>query len=485
MANRPNVVLICVDQWRGDCLGVDGHPLLATPHLDSLAIRGARFRHAYSATPTCVPARATLYTGSEPIRHGRVGYLDRVPWDYPVTMAGEFSAHGYQTQAIGKMHVYPERNLLGFHHVLLHDGYLHAARLRHRPFAFIDDYLPWLRAKAGSDAAADYVDNGLNCNSVVARPWDKAEWLHPTTWVATHGIDFLYRRDPAKPFFLYLSFHRPHPPYDPPTWAFEQYLDTPPYRPVVGDWFDAYEEWAQDHRHDAHVARFPARTLHRARAGYYGHMAHIEMQINRFWEALAEFGLADNTYFCFVSDHGEMLGDHHLFRKGYPYEGSARIPFILSGPTDSGIVPGIVRDEVVELRDVLPTLLDCAGLPVPDQVDGRSVLGLARGETSPWREWLHGEHTLFGQSVQWITNGREKYIWMSGSGREQLFDLDSDPGEEHDLSREPASADRVERWRSVLTEELRDREERFVEDGKLAIGRPVYPVLRHLREKVS
>src|SRR5690606_22893619 len=102
-------------------------------------------------------------------------------------------------------------------------------------------------------------------------------------------------------------------------------------------------------------------------------------------------------YVCFVADHGEMLGEHHLFRKGFPYEGSARIPFLLAGP---GLGPGIVRDEVVELRDVMPTLLDLAGLPIPDQVEGRSVAPLARGQrVDGWRPYLHGEHTLLGQSL--------------------------------------------------------------------------------------
>ena len=106
----------------------------------------------------------------------------------------------------------------------------------------------------------------------------------------------------------------------------------------------------------------------------------------------------DTTYICFTSDHGEMMGDHHLFRKGYPYEGSARVPLILRGPRDSGIRRQAVRNEVVELRDIMPTLLDCAGLPIPASVEGRSVLPLARGEAPDWRPYLHGEHTILGQS---------------------------------------------------------------------------------------
>ena len=192
MADRPNVVLICVDQWRGDCLSIDGHPVVQTPYLDGWALDGARFARAYSATPTCVPARAALYTGLSQRRHGRVGYQDGVPWDYPVTIASEFTRHGYQTEAIGKLHVYPERSQMGFQHVVLHDGFLHYARAHHADHDRVDDYLPWLRQQLGRDA--DYFDHGVNCNSVVARPWDKPEHTHPTNFVVTQGIDFLRRR---------------------------------------------------------------------------------------------------------------------------------------------------------------------------------------------------------------------------------------------------------------------------------------------------
>jgi len=107
MPDRPNIVLIMADQWRGDCLSVYGHPTVFTPYLDQLAGRGVRFTRAYSATPTCIPARAGLYTGQSPRTHGRVGYRDGVPWNYPVTLAGEFTRHGYQTEAVGKMHPRP------------------------------------------------------------------------------------------------------------------------------------------------------------------------------------------------------------------------------------------------------------------------------------------------------------------------------------------------------------------------------------------
>ena len=480
MSERPNIVLITVDQWRGDCLSVDGHPVVHTPYLDQLALGGARFGRAYTATPSCIPARASLLTGMRPRTHGRVGYRDGVPWNYAVTIAGEFTRHGYQTQAVGKMHVYPERSQMGFQNVILHDGFLHHARRCIPNLDLIDDYMPWLRQQLGRDA--DYFDHGVNCNSYVARPWDKPEYVHPTNYVVTQGIDFLRRRDPRKPFFLFLSFHRPHPPYDPPAWAFEQYLDAEMPDVPVGDWTDLFAPYANPFKPDCLAGEIPPRVLRRARAGYYGHMTHIDHQLNRFLEVLNEYGQYHNTYFCFVSDHGEMMGDHHLFRKVLAYEGSARVPMVIKGPAESGIAAGAVHDHIVELGDVMPTLLDCAGLPIPETVEGQSLLPIMRGERVTWRPYLHGEHTLQKQSMQWVTDGHQKYIWFSGSGREQLFDLDADPQELHDLAAEPSAAGRLADWRQALIRELAGREEGFTDGQQLIVGRPVRPCLSHLTQ---
>lgn len=476
---RPNVVLICTDQWRGDCLSIDGHPVVRTPYLDQLASHGAHFTRAYSATPSCVPARVALMTGLSQGTHRRVGYRDGVDFDIETTLPGEFARHGYHTQAIGKMHTHPARGRIGFDDILLHDGFLHFARKRERSPDWYDDYLPWLRQQAGQDAAADYFDHGINCNSVVARPWDKEERLHPTNWVVSQATQWLYRRDPTVPFFLYLSFHRPHPPYDPPEWAFEQYRDVP-YDPPVGDWWEDFSPYRNDHDPTSPCAVYDEATKARARAGYYGHISHIDQQINRFIETLAEFGVGDNTYVMFVSDHGELMGDHNLYRKSLPYEGSARIPFILRGPSDSGIQPGITSDEIVELRDVMPTLLDCAGLPVPDSVEGRSVLPAARGAESARREYLHGEHLFVGsQSVQWITTDRFKYVWLSRDGVEHLFDLANDRTETRNLAGDPRYAGDLEHCRSLLVRELRGREEGFVREDKLIPGQSPVAVLTH------
>jgi arylsulfatase A-like enzyme len=468
---RPNVVLITVDQWRGDALGSAGHPFASTPHLDQLAGSGVRFDRAYAATPSCIPARASLYTGLSQTSTRRVGYRDGESWNYPVTIASEFTSAGFQTQAIGKLHVYPERSQMGFQNVILHDSYLHFARKKPRDLTLVDDYLVWLRERTG-DPRADYFDNGVNCNSQIARPWDKDESLHPTTWLVTEAIDFLRRRDPSKPFFLYLGFHRPHPPYDPPNWAFEQYLDIEMPDPPVGRWaHDVLGPYNDGWRADPTVAQLSGPQLRRARAGYFGHITHIDLQINRLLEVFDEYGLRFNTVFAFVSDHGEMLGDHNAYRKSLPYEGSAHIPWIVTGP---GIPSGVVcQDNVVELRDVMPTLLRTAGVPLPNGLDGADALSVVRDSGAAWRTHLHGEHTFADQSVHYICDDTWKYVWWSGTGREQLFDLKSDPQELKDLH-EPLL---VEDYRRKLVAALANRPEGFVEGEKLVCGKKIGPIL--------
>lgn len=482
--SRPNVVLIVVDQWRGDCLGIQGHPVVETPYLDLFANNGCMFDCAYTATPTCIAARAALLTGLSQKTHGRIGYKDGVNWNYPTSIAKSFSEQGYQTHCVGKMHVHPSRNNFGFDSVDLHDGYLHFGRDRTKEdLERNDDYLPWLRERDRHES--DYFDQGTSCNGYTPHPWDKEEMLHPSAWITTRGGDFMRRQDPTRPFFLKLSFHRPHPPLDPPRWAYEQYMGQDIPAPVVGDWADDLMGDAYNENNPLHPPkRWPADRIKRIRAAYYGQLTFIDHQINRFVELLQEYGHHGNTVFCFVSDHGDMLGDHNIYAKSVGYEGSARVPMTFFSP-HSDLIPSGVRDKehVAELRDIMPTLLDAAGLDIPDEVEGKSLMPIMRGEETDWRDYLHGEHIYHYadiKSMHYIVTPTTKYIWCSGTGKEQLFDLANDRDELHDLSQSPDHAIQLSQMREHLIAELTGREEGHVADGKLVAGQDVSPVLSHI-----
>ncbi len=469
---RPNIVLILADQMRGDCLGIMGHPDVQTPYLDSLAVEGALFENAYSACPSCIPARAALFTGMSQARHGRVGYLDGVDWDYPHMLAGELSNAGYYTQCVGKMHVHPLRRLCGFDHVELHDGYLGYYRKSTTPYyesqKVADDYFYWLKEQRG--AAADVTDTGIECNSWVARPWIYDEMQHPTNWAVSRSIDFLRRRDRDQPFFLMTSFVRPHPPFDAPQCYFDLYAGRNLAPPAVGHWADN-ESYRTKGRFYCSADGIADETLQRqAQVGYYACITHLDHQIGRLLQALQEDGCYENTVIVFVSDHGEQLGDHHTFRKSLPYQGSVHVPLLLGGPALPDAARGVRQKQVVELRDIMPTLLAFAGAPVPESVEGRSLLDVL-GTGEPLRDYLHGEHSYGEKSSHYIVTETEKYIWFSQSGREQYFDLRADPCECRDLIDSPDRARQVGRLRQALVHELSGRPEGYVENGRLVAGR--------------
>lgn len=484
---KPNVLLIMVDQMRFDCLSTLGHPVVDTPNLDQLARDGVIFDSAYAATPTCVPARASLMTGMSQTSTGRVGYQEKVPWNYDHTMAAEFANAGYHTQAIGKMHVDPMRNLLGFHNVRLHDGYLHHSRFKKQnkaieSFDHLDDYLNWLKERAGSQA--DLNDLGLDCNaSTVARPWHLKEEYHPTNWVVTESIDFLRRRDPTKPFFLKMSFVRPHPPFDPPQVFFDMYKDLDLPDPVIGDWANTEDKSGAGLNPITDRGRVPKNRYKRAQAAYYALITHIDYQIGRFLMTLQEYEEYYNTVILFASDHGELLGDHNLYRKSFAYEGSAHIPFILADPGNQlNLKRNSSTDQVVEIRDIMPTLLDAAKIDIPETVDGKSVIPLAQGKEIKWRDYLHGEHVYGVESYHYITNGKDKYIWYSQTGKEQFFDLEKDPQERHNAIGDAEYQENITLRRSQLIEELKGREEGFIDEDTLIVGRPIKPTLSHAFE---
>ncbi|MDX1682223.1 MAG: arylsulfatase [Phycisphaeraceae bacterium] len=471
---QPNILLIVVDQWRSDTLGCAGHPCVRTPHLDRLAADGVRFTNAYSATPTCVAARASLLTGLSQERHGIVGYTESVDWRYETTLAGTLADAGYHTQCVGKMHVKPYRNLMGFHNVVLHDGYLHTVQARTDDYTLYDDYLPDLRRRLGRPEA-DFLDSGIGCNGYAVAPWPYDESLHPTTWVTDQAVDFLHRRrDPSRPFFLKVSYHRPHPPLDPPASFLDEYRAIDPPEPVCGDWAQD-RELPHGTSVESPVPHDPAQ-IRLARQAYYAQCTHIDTQINRLTHALIRRGAEANTAIVFVSDHGEMLYDHHQISKAMPFEASAGIPCIVRPPRrwDRAVERGSECDEVVELRDVLATCCDFAGIDRPD-TDGLSMLGAADGRET--RPWLHGEHLQGERSNQWLTDGREKYIWWSQTGEESFFDLTEDPQELHEIAAD--NPERVTTWRERMVDVLRDREEGFVDDDQLVAGRPQTAALAH------
>ena len=484
MKQKPNILLLMCDQFRGDCLSFLDHPDVKTPYLDSLATDGICFTNAYSATPSCIPARAALLTGRSQRGHGRVGYEDNVTWEYDHYMAEEFNHADYQTQCIGKMHVHPPRLMCGFQGLKLHDGYLGCYRDSSIPHwmhqEVSDDYLFDLQNTYGRNA--DVNATGVECNSWITHPWIYEERFHPTNWVADQSIRYLKTRDHTRPFFLMSSFVRPHQPLDPPQSYYDMYKDKKLRQPAVGDWDDTKKTEQYGSISDSIYGCKDEALRHDAMAGYYGSISHVDHQIGRILTTLREEGVYEDTIIVFVSDHGEMLFDHSLWRKVFPYEGSTHIPLLMHiGKHIADIIPHQV-DGIAELRDVMPTLLDLCDISIPDTVDGVSLKEHILTNKQDIRDYLHGEHSFHsGFSNHYIVTKQDKYIWYSESGKEQYFDLSKDPHETHDAIHEEAYQRRIQLLRDHLINELKDREEGYSDGTRLIQGKQTRNMISHIK----
>ena len=463
--SRPNILLLMADQWRADCLGAAGNRAIHTPNLDQLAAGGVRFTNAYSATPTCTPARAALLTGLAPWNHGMLRYAD-VAARYPVEMPRALRDAGYYTAAIGKLHYHPQRNLHGYHQALLDESG------RIESVDFRSDYRSWFWSQAPN---LDPDATGLGWNDFDAKPYALPERLHPTAWTGQTAAAWIdsYRR--PEPFFLQVSFARPHSPYDPPERFWRRYQDADLPAATVAPWAKRFAPRSGPES-DAWHGDLGVEQVRRSRQGYYGSVSFVDEQIGRVLEALARRTLMEETLIVFFSDHGDMLGDHHLWRKSYAYAASARVPMLVRWP--EGMLSarrGSSMDQVVELRDVLPTFLDAAAAPAGRPLDGRSLLPLIGGKViggkdSGWRSFLDLEHGVcYGPQNHWnaLADARYKYIFHAFDAREQLFDLSRDPGELRDLAAESAAEGVLRQWRQRMTAHLAPRGDHWVRGGRL------------------
>ena len=299
------------------------------------------------------------------------------------------------------------------------------------------------------------------------------EAFHQTNWTVNEALEFLRKRDPSCPFFLTISFLAPHPPLVPPAPYMERYLRTELPEPVIGDWAEPPENDGLGMGQSASRVHLQGDALRSARAAYYGLINHIDDQLNRLLNPVT--GVTDdNTLIVFTSDHGEMLGDHYVWRKSVPYESSARIPLLIRPPARMGLAPGAVVEQAVCLEDIMPTILSLAGIAPPETVEGVDLSPLMRGEPAGTRPYLHIEHAPLHHT---LTDGREKYIWFVADGGEQYFRLTEDPHELRDLAGKPQHAERVAYWRRLLVSELAGRPEGFSDGRALIPGVEYAPVV--------
>lgn len=475
---RPNVILIMTDQQRFDYIGAVNDQIIS-PNLDALCRDGVRFSHAYSSTPSSTPARAALLTGQSPWHHGLIGYSPRVAEQYPIELPRLLGDGGYYSYAIGKMHYYPQRALHGFVATELDES----GRIESPGFQ--SDYRKWFaeQAAAMGKPELDPDATGIDWNGHAAAAYALPEELHPTTWTGERAVTFINKYHTERgdqPLFLKVSFARPHSPYDPPERYIDMYKGCTFDAPWIGDWAGSFAKKSNDPT--AAFADFGAEYAQNSRLHYAASITMIDDQIGAIIKALKEQGLYDNTMIIFTSDHGDMMGDHHHWRKTYAYEGSSHVPFIVRPPSSlKGAARGAVRSELVEIRDILPTFLQAADIHVPAGVDGLSIMPLLlrKPTVTPaqWRAELDLEHSrCYGTDSGWVglTDGRYKYVWHYERGDEQLFDLETDPHELHSINNDPEQSERMASFRAKMASHLAERGPKWVSPtGELLINKNV------------
>ena len=434
----PNLLLITTDQQRHDALGRGDSELskaVFTPHLNWLCDQGVRFTRAYTDCPICVAARATVMTGRHGYRQGLVANASKpIPQAEHPTLPGLLTAAGYQTRAVGKMHFNPVRANYGFEHVEL-------------PY----DYVREMERAAGPQP----FNHSLGQNEMEPALSTVPEHQSLTHWIARRSADFLETRDPTRPFFLWTSFTKPHPPLDPDPkyWSLYDGIPMPPR--VTGDWSASWDDVPGGIKGSTlslnQVHRFTDAQLAAVRRAYLACVTQIDYNLGLLFARMRELDLLGNTWIVFTSDHGEMLGDHWLGAKSVLLEPSARVPLVVrppAAPWTGDDRMGTTCDALACLADLLPTFLARVGVAPPDGVDGLDLLALADGTASRGR--------LLGACAGGYTaviEDRYKLHRCLGDGSELLFDVLDDPQERRDLLRGGGHPE-ADRLRRVLDDEL-------------------------------
>lgn len=393
MSNRrpKNVVLILSDQLRADCVGCGGNAIIKTPHIDALAASGTHFTHAFSQHPQCAPSRASLMTGRYPHVNGSVS--NHTATGENEVMLGEyFRAEGYRSIGLGKLHLFDQKEQAGFTDTALTGGQQSDAT---SPDVLHEDYKQWLKENGYWEAAERayaihgtdeyWSDFQANVNPIPAE-------AYIDSWVGDRAVEAIQSQPADEPFFMFVGLPNPHMPFDCPEPYASMY--DPADMPVpktfgmgLGNKPPIQANFKRSARKVNYVHLTEAK-LRRAMAYYYGAVSLVDDQVGKVMAALNARGMLDDTVVAFCSDHGELLGHFGMLTKSideYPilYDVGLRVPLIIRSPDGE---PGRTVDEPVELMDLCPTLLECAGVGPAPEIQGQSLREALSGGAVPERD---------------------------------------------------------------------------------------------------
>jgi choline-sulfatase len=425
----PNILLIMADQMVPFLTGAYGHPVVHTPNLDRLVEQGARFDAAYTPYPLCAPARAALMTGKFGSSLGCYDNAAILPADEP-TIAHYLTNAGYDAVLTGKMHFIGPDQLHGFRRRLTTDVF--PAGVNWVPTLDVEG-----KFGAGSHARSYVAPN------VGVRPWTKfLSYDEETHFRALEYICERGRTAPAEPFFLIASYHHPHDPFHVTQELWDLYdgkeIAIPTYPDNLEQTYSAMDRWVNEVHETNKVDLGNPDNLYQLRRSYYGLVTYIDRKVGELLVALERMGMRENTMVIFTSDHGDMLAERRMVQKRCFYEWSARVPLIVQFA--GGSYAGKKVPEPVTLMDLVPTLLDVAGVPEEQRVPmhGDSLLGLLEGGSGAEERPIFSEYhveKVYAPCFM-VRKGKYKYIYIHGHDS-QLFDFEADPEEWHSLAGKP------------------------------------------------
>ncbi|MBA4017074.1 MAG: iduronate-2-sulfatase [Pirellula sp.] len=444
-AARPNVLLLMADDLAAT-LACYGHPYAQTPNLDALAARGVLFRGAYCQFPHCNPSRSSMLSGLRPGTTRVTNNEDNLYTNIPdvLTLPHHFRKHGYATARCGK---------------IFHLGVPTGLESMDDPQAWefgtpFRSELPYPKKRASVVDVATKKGQGLGWQEI---PGDDDQLCDGD--FAQTAVAWLKKRDPSRPFFLAVGFHRPHTPLVAPAKYFDRYSFDAIRLP------DAPADDEADIPPPARNGAVPGYTLsttpeqrRAAIRAYLACVSYVDAQAGRILQALDELQLRDNTIVIFTSDHGWHLGEHGLWHKRSLFEESARVPFILHAPGMPA--NGQECDGLIELLDVYPTLCDLCDVPTPKHLQGASLRTLLHDPKHSLHEGAFTQARRGAQAEHWgrsIRTARYRCTqWDEGRAGTELYDHATDPHEYTNLADDPAHAAELARLTKLLADRFAD-----------------------------
>jgi arylsulfatase len=448
---QPNIVLIMTDQQRFDTIKAAGYPYMTTPNIDRLADDGVMFTKAFCPGATCISSRAAIFTGMYPHNTGVYSFNN---WAHHHNIAKVLNHSGYHCVNLGKIHMMPLYDPAGFHERRVVEN----KSMEYKKSGLQEDewsnFLSWHGINRPTKRHEIYEDWKRYKNAV---SWEYDDDLHSDNFIGDISTEWLNTYELDKPLFLQIGFAGPHEPYDPPAKYLDYYSDNelplpvfkdsefsekPPQQETLKNYFrDAYAE-SQIDVEDASEAE-----LLRMRKHYYANITLIDEKVGQIVNALDKKGMLSNTVLIFTSDHGDNLGDHRLAYKWLMYDTVVNVPLVIRDfRKETGNEPRRNND-LVNLIDLAPTILEYARVKLPDYLEGQSLLPIMENQFDPaMREYVFCEDNY----LIMIRSKTHKLVYYIGQEYGEFYDLIHDPNELDNLFDDPSVKDQIQSYESAL-----------------------------------